>query len=790
MAQTKVRGSSQIVAASIKPAQIDLSQAFTFAGAVVFSSTATAQTPSSDSQIATKSYVDNVAAGIDIHDAVDLTTKQDILISGAAYAPSGGAGGTGNFTGVDLTDTDYFDSTGHSIIVGTRILIKDQSDAKQNGIYAVTTSGVSGVIERAEDADGNPTSEITTGDFVFVIHGTDYASTGWVISTDNSSGGYHALNTDDITWTQFSGSGTYTADDTTLALTGTVFSIKDGGVSNTQVNASAAIVESKLSLDYATATLNTAIGLNTSHKDGSGSDHADVATNTTHTGGDGSDHADVATNTTHISSDGSDHTFLDQSVVQASSPTFVGLTLTDNIDTASGKGVSWNSDAVLISSDNTDITFKDGRVSGGITLGQASSGTALTGTFTATSIVGALNELRLDLDTSSGDVTDVIGGNGISDSGSGGDITVAIDLASNSGLTATGGTGDQLAVDSGIAGNGLTIGSGILAIGEGNGMSVTADAIAVDVSSDGGLIATGGTGAQLEIKPDTTSTTTSEANAAIIGTNGLSVKVDDATIEGSQQGSAGAESIRVKANGIDANELNVSGNGTSGQILSSDADGSFTWIDNDTGDVTDVVGGDGLVDSGSGGSIELDVDLAANSGLTVAGGTGAQLALDPSVDGNGLDLTAGVLTVDVNAAGAISNNFSASGEVGVLVDDSSIAISGNALIIKALGVDTAELAATAVTAAKLGSDVAGDGIGGGNGSALTVDFVREFDMSINYTNDTVTLSNSPVAGSELVFKNGILQNPGASDDYQISDTVVTFNVDIESGDTVAVWYLK
>ena len=33
----------------------------------------------------------------------------------------------------------------------------------------------------------------------------------------------------------------------------------------------------------------------------------------------------------------------------------------------------------------------------------------------------------------------------------------------------------------------------------------------------------------------------------------------------------------LKANGVRANELNVTGNGTSGQFLRSDGDGSFTW---------------------------------------------------------------------------------------------------------------------------------------------------------------------------------------------------------------------
>ena len=49
------------------------------------------------------------------------------------------------------------------------------------------------------------------------------------------------------------------------------------------------------------------IALNSAHRLGDGSDHADVAANTAHRLGDGSDHADVAANSAHRLGDGSDH---------------------------------------------------------------------------------------------------------------------------------------------------------------------------------------------------------------------------------------------------------------------------------------------------------------------------------------------------------------------------------------------------------------------------------------------------------------------------------------------------
>ena len=75
------------------------------------------------------------------------------------------------------------------------------------------------------------------------------------------------------------------------------------------------------------------------------------------------------------------------------------------------------------------------------------------------------------------------------------------------------------------------------------------------------------------------------------------------------------------------------------------------------------------------------------------------------------------LTASVAGNGLSGGNGSA---LAVNVDDSTIEINTDALRVKDLGIGTAKLAATSVTAAKLGNDVAGAGLSGGNGSALAV----------------------------------------------------------------------
>jgi hypothetical protein len=94
--------------------------------------------------------------------------------------------------------------------------------------------------------------------------------------------------------------------------------------------------------------------------------------------------------------------------------------------------------------------------------------------------------------------------------------------------------------------------SGAGQITAGAGLTKSGNTIDVIALSTGGLQTAADS---VSIKVDTTSTTTTEANAAVTGTNGLSVKVDNDTIEGSLQGSAGAESLRVKAGGIDGTHL-------------------------------------------------------------------------------------------------------------------------------------------------------------------------------------------------------------------------------------------
>lgn len=120
------------------------------------------------------------------------------------------------------------------LATGDRILLKNQASASENGIYVVAASGAPA---RATDAD---TFGELNGAVVYVLQGTANADKGFMQTTDLTSLG------DSQVWTQNFGTGLYVADESNLTLSGSTFAIKAGGVSDAQVNASAAIQLSKL----------------------------------------------------------------------------------------------------------------------------------------------------------------------------------------------------------------------------------------------------------------------------------------------------------------------------------------------------------------------------------------------------------------------------------------------------------------------------------------------------------------------------------------------------------------
>jgi len=159
-------------------------------------------TPTSATDIANKGYVDSVAQGLDVKASCVYSTTNNITLSGLAVQAGG-----------DWVAT---------LTAGDRILVKDQTLSQFNGIYVASAS------TWARSADMNTWAEVPSA-FTFIESGTTLADTGWVC-TSNQGG---TIDVTPITWSQFSGAGSYLAG-TGLTLTGNTFSI-----TNTAVTAAA-----------------------------------------------------------------------------------------------------------------------------------------------------------------------------------------------------------------------------------------------------------------------------------------------------------------------------------------------------------------------------------------------------------------------------------------------------------------------------------------------------------------------------------------------------------------------
>jgi hypothetical protein len=146
-----------------------------------FANVSITNSPTLSNHAANKSYVDTVAQGLDVKQSVKAATTANITLSG-----------TQTIDGVALS-------------VDERVLVKNQSTQADNGLYLVKSSSW----VRTDDAS---TWDELVGAFCFVEQGSTLADTGWVC-TVNSGG---SLGVTAVTFSQFSGVGSYQPLDTTL----------------------------------------------------------------------------------------------------------------------------------------------------------------------------------------------------------------------------------------------------------------------------------------------------------------------------------------------------------------------------------------------------------------------------------------------------------------------------------------------------------------------------------------------------------------------------------------------
>lgn len=192
--------------------------------------------PVSSDDVASKAYVDSVAQGLQIKDAVIAasTATQAGAYNSSAKTFTYTATGVPSIDGINVT------------AIGTRILLKDQSTSSQNGIYKLTTAaanGVNPVLTRTTDFDTS--AEVDAGAFMFTQSGSTNGGKQFVQTTDDP-----VLDTNPLTFTVLADSSVQPDSVTNAKLANMSANTIKGALTNGDPN--------DLTADQAITLLNTA----------------------------------------------------------------------------------------------------------------------------------------------------------------------------------------------------------------------------------------------------------------------------------------------------------------------------------------------------------------------------------------------------------------------------------------------------------------------------------------------------------------------------------------------------
>ena len=504
--------------------------------------------PINDADAATKYYVDSTAQGLDPKASVVAAT-------------------TGNITlfGPQLID-------GISIVATNRVLVKNQSQPADNGLYLCTDAAWT------RTADMNNWAEVPSS-YVFVETGTLDGGTGWVCTSP--PGG--TLGVTPITWVQFSGSGTYTAG-AGLTLTGTEFSVNAAQPTITSVGTLTSLeVTGNVSAGNVSAT--TFTGNLTGNASGSA---ATVTTNAQPnitstgtltsldvTGNVSAGNISATTFTGNISA-----TYVSGTLTTNAQPnitstgTLTSLDVTGNVSAGNVSGTLLTGTLTTNAQPNvTSVgTLTSLDVTGNVSAGNV-SGTLLTGTLTTAAqpnitSTGTLTSLAVTGNVSAGNVSGTL-------------LTGTLTTNAQPNITSTG-TLTSLAVTGNVsAGNiSATYVSGTLttnaqpnvtSVGTLTSLDVTGNITTIGNISGDYFIGNGsqltGVAASNAVSAGTV-TTNAQPNITSVGNlTGLTVSNSTGTVDF-------ANTANVTLG--DISNLHIAG-GTSGYVLSTDGNGNLTW---------------------------------------------------------------------------------------------------------------------------------------------------------------------------------------------------------------------
>ena len=146
--------------------------------------------PSAGSDVATKTYVDNLVAGLKTRIITRVATTTNVDLT------------------ADLQNGDTID--GITLVTGNKVLVKNQSDASKNGIYDVVASGTA-----TRNTDYDTIAELA-GQIVVVQEGTTNGDTIYLCTTDTDA----TLGSSNITFTIIEPANTGTVTSVAVADSG------------------------------------------------------------------------------------------------------------------------------------------------------------------------------------------------------------------------------------------------------------------------------------------------------------------------------------------------------------------------------------------------------------------------------------------------------------------------------------------------------------------------------------------------------------------------------------------
>ena len=561
-----------------------------------------------NTDVVNKEYVDAVAAGLNPKESSRVIYNSDVTSEGG-YTYSNGVSGVGatlSFTGLTIDGISSFSTN-------ERVIINSSTDKYVNGIYnvSVLNAGAISLLTRSTDFDGSPATEVNGGEFSFVTEGLLYGDTGWVVSSPDTTA---IIGVTDIVWVQFSAAGVITAGDG-LSKNGTQLDVNTG-LGLTISSDSVAMVWGGTSsgLTFSNNAVGVVVDGNTIVINSLGqlvsTTEGDISGVTAGEGLSGGGTQGFVT--------------LDVNLLALGGLTFSGDDIAVDYLTLSSQlaGMGLTSNGGTLSSDLL--------INGGLTYSGNQIGVTVDGS-TIQIIDGYL------VSTTQGDISGVTAGNGLSGGGTQGFVTLDVNLGVDSGLTFS---GDDIIIDTNIAGNGLDFVSGVLTVNTseitstlaGNGLTANSGALDVNVNSDSLEIVSDVVRLKDTITGDRTfqDSVTVGGNLTVNGTVSYiyteNLMIEDniitlnATFSGSPFLNAGIEVVR--------------GSSQSAALIWDES--LDLWAAGLSGSTSTIIteAGIGLVKSGN----TLSTDLLVNGGLTYSGNQ-----IGVTVDGSTIQIIDGYL---------------------------------------------------------------------------------------------------------------------------------------------------